>query len=280
MKIKEILESTKFLAVGTFLAFVSLIFGNMDSSNSINAPTAVEEAFNFLLIILIFLIGYGARATLVNRIRFFKRVSAWPKFLQVAISTTTILILIGIASSPTVAIRQAIDPSFKSQHLQSQNDIKAAADKAAADKAAADKAAADKAAARPVPSKSTSTGGSASSEKLAGFTAAHIRSFKTIISNIKAYVSAVNSGNNVRASQICDLLDDNYNSSVRGVYSSSSLVQIEQLLDNAKDAMYAGATDCTRGYRKSRIDLVGDSVSEFILASKYLDGLVMVSQVK
>jgi hypothetical protein len=44
--------------------------------------------------------------------------------------------------------------------------------------------------------------------------------------------------------------------------------------------MYAGVVDCTRGYRKGRVDLIGDSVTAFIAASKYLDGLVIVSQVK
>jgi len=118
------------------------------------------------------------------------------------------------------------------------------------------------------------------SEKLAGFDAAHIRSFKTIVSNIRAYVSAVNSGNTVRSSQVCDLLDENYNGSLRGVSTRSSNKQVQDLLDFAKDSMYEGVVDCTRGYRKNRVDLIGDSVSAFILASKYLDGLVMVSQVK
>lgn len=270
MKIMRFLESQAFLATGSFLVIISLIFGNMDSSSSINAPTSVEEMFNFLLIILIFTLGYGSRAALLSRVKLFQRISSWPKFLQVTFSTITVLILVGITSIPAVAIREAIDPSFKSQHLQSESDIKAAADKAAADKAADMKPSA----------KPTVKSESSASEKLAGFTSSHIRSFKTIVSNINGYVSAVNSGNNVRASQICDLLDDNYNGSIRGVYSTSAMVQIEELLDNAKDAMYAGVTDCTRGFRKSRIDLIGDSVSEFILASKYLDGLVMVSQVK
>ena len=119
-----------------------------------------------------------------------------------------------------------------------------------------------------------------SSEKLAGFDAAHIRSFKTIVSNIRAYVSAVNSGNTVRSSQVCDLLDENYNGSLRGVYTRSVNTQIQDVLDFAKDSMYAGVVDCTRGYRKSRVDLIGDSVTAFIAASKYLDGLVLASEVK
>jgi hypothetical protein len=119
-----------------------------------------------------------------------------------------------------------------------------------------------------------------SSEKLAGFDAAHIRSFKTIVSNIRAYVSAVNSGNTVRSSQVCDLLDENYNGSLRGVYTRSANTQIQDVLDFAKDSMYAGVVDCTRGYRKGRVDLIGDSVTSFIAASKYLDGLVLLSEVK
>ncbi len=118
------------------------------------------------------------------------------------------------------------------------------------------------------------------SEKLAGFDAAHIRSFKTIVSNIRAYVSAVNSGNTVRSSQVCDLLDENYNGSLRGVNTRSSNTQIQDVLDFAKDSMYAGVVDCTKGFRKNRVDLVGDSVTELIAASKYLDGLVLTSQVK
>ena len=153
---------------------------------------------------------------------------------------------------------------------------KAAAEKAAAEKAAAEKAAAEKAAAEKAASSKTDI----SSEKLAGFDAAHIRSFKTMVSNIRAYVSAVNSGNTVRSSQVCDLLDENYNGSLRGVYTRSSNTQIQEILDFAKDSMYAGVVDCTRGFRKGRVDLIGDSVTAFIAASKYLDGLVMVSQVK
>jgi len=118
------------------------------------------------------------------------------------------------------------------------------------------------------------------SEKLAGFDAAHIRSFKTIISNIRAYISAVDSGNTVRSSQVCDLLDDNYNGALRGVSTRSSNKQVQDLLDFAKDSMYAGVVDCTKGFRKNRVDLIGDSVGELVLATKYLDGLVMVSQVK
>ena len=135
---------------------------------------------------------------------------------------------------------------------------------------------AEKAAAEKAASSKTDT----SSEKLAGFDAAHIRSFKTMVSNIRAYVSAVNSGNTVRSSQVCDLLDENYNGSLRGVYTRSSNTQIQEILDFAKDSMYAGVVDCTRGFRKGRVDLIGDSVTAFIAASKYLDGLVMVSQVK
>ena len=55
---------------------------------------------------------------------------------------------------------------------------------------------------------------------------------------------------------------------------------LADLLDFAKDSMYAGVVDCTRGYRKGRVDLIGDSVTSFIAASKYLDGLVLLSEVK
>ena len=79
---------------------------------------------------------------------------------------------------------------------------------------------------------------------------------------------------------MCDLLDENYNSSLRGVDMRSTNKQVADLLDFAKDSMYAGVVDCTRGYRKGRVDLIGDSVTSFIAASKYLDGLVMMSQVK
>jgi hypothetical protein len=79
---------------------------------------------------------------------------------------------------------------------------------------------------------------------------------------------------------VCDLLDENYNSSLRGVYTRSTVKQVQDLLDFAKDSMYAGVVDCTRGYRKGRVDLIGDSVTSLIAASKYLDGLVMVSQIK
>jgi hypothetical protein len=289
MKIRERLESKYFLIIGAAVAFISLVLGNMDSSTSVNAPTIVEEIFNFLLIALIFMIGVGARNRILGGVKFLNRVNSWPKIVQLGVSTTIVLVLVAFVSIPATALRQAIDPSFKSAHLQVQLDAKAAADKAAADKAAADKAAADKAAADKAAAdkaaadktvKPKPTVSNTNAEKLGGFSAAHIRSFKTIVSNIKAYVTALNAGSTIRASQICDLLDDNYNGSVRGVYSSSSMQGIQDLLDNAKDAMYMGVTDCTRGFRKNRVDLIGDSVSEFVLASKYFDGLVLVSQVK
>ena len=175
---------------------------------------------------------------------------------------------ISLVTTPfqTQEIKDATVVAAPSNTPVPEADVTTEAEKAAAEKAAAEKAASSK----------TDT----SSEKLAGFDAAHIRSFKTMVSNIRAYVSAVNSGNTVRSSQVCDLLDENYNGSLRGVYTRSSNTQIQEILDFAKDSMYAGVVDCTRGFRKGRVDLIGDSVTAFIAASKYLDGLVMVSQVK
>jgi hypothetical protein len=185
---------------------------------------------------------------------------------------------ISLVTTPfqTQEIKDATVVAAPSNTPVPEADVTTEAEKAAAEKAAAEKAAAEKAAAEKAASSKTDT----SSEKLAGFDAAHIRSFKTMVSNIRAYVSAVNSGNTVRSSQVCDLLDENYNGSLRGVYTRSSNTQIQEILDFAKDSMYAGVVDCTRGFRKGRVDLIGDSVTAFIAASKYLDGLVMVSQVK
>ena len=159
---------------------------------------------------------------------------------------------------------------FQSGEVQ-KSTVAAAPSETPTPKADATKAATEKAA----PPKTDT-----SSEKLAGFDAAQIRNFKTIVSNIRAYVSAVNSGNSVRSSQVCDLLDENYNGALRGVYTRSANTQIQDVLDFAKDSMYAGVVDCTRGYRKGRVDLIGDSVTSFIAASKYLDGLVLASEVK
>ena len=185
---------------------------------------------------------------------------------------------ISLVTTPfqTQEIKDATVVAAPSNTPVPEADVTTEAEKAAAEKAAAEKAAAEKAAAEKAASSKTDT----SSEKLAGFDAAHIRSFKTMVSNIRVYVSAVNSGNTVRSSQVCDLLDENYNGSLRGVYTRSSNTQIQEILDFAKDSMYAGVVDCTRGFRKGRVDLIGDSVTAFIAASKYLDGLVMVSQVK
>ena len=185
---------------------------------------------------------------------------------------------ISLVTTPfqTQEIKDATVVAAPSNTPVPEADVTTEAEKAAAEKAAAEKAAAEKAAAEKAASSKTDT----SSEKLAGFDAAHIRSFKTMVSNIRAYVSAVNSGNTVRSSQVFDLLDENYNGSLRGVYTRSSNTQIQEILDFAKDSMYAGVVDCTRGFRKGRVDLIGDSVTAFIAASKYLDGLVMVSQVK
>jgi hypothetical protein len=169
----------------------------------------------------------------------------------------------------SLTISLAVTP-FQSVEVQ-KSTVESAPSESPTPKADATKTATEKAA----PPKSDT-----SSEKLAGFDAAHIRSFKTIVSNIRAYVSAVDSGSTVRSSQLCDLLDENYNGSLRGVYTRSANTQIQDVLDFAKDSMYAGVVDCTRGYRKGRVDLIGDSVTSFIAASKYLDGLVLASEVK
>jgi hypothetical protein len=276
MKIGKFLESKIFISFGFLLGITSLIFGNMDSPESANSPTGLEDFFNYLAIFTILTLGYGLRKHLFLKIKFLQRVTTWPRFAQTTLSIFLVMILFGLLSIPAIALRQIVDPTFKTQHLQVQIDLKAAAEKAAAEKAAAEKAAAEKAAAEKAAPPKTDN----SSEKLAGFDAAHIRSFKTMVSNIRAYVLAINSGNAVRSSQLCNLLDDNYNGSLRGVYTRSSNTQIQDLLDFAKDYMYAGVVDCTRGFRKNRVDLIGDSVNAFIVASKYLDGLVMVSQVK
>jgi len=286
MKIGKFLESKIFISFGFLLGITSLIFGNMDSPESANSPTGLEDFFNYLAIFTILTLGYGLRKHLFLKIKFLQRVTTWPRFAQTTLSIFLVMILFGLLSIPAIALRQIVDPTFKTQHLQVQIDLKAAAEKAAAEKAAAEKAAAEKAAAEKAAAEKAAAEKAAppktdnSSEKLAGFDAAHIRSFKTMVSNIRAYVLAINSGNAVRSSQLCNLLDDNYNGSLRGVYTRSSNTQIQDLLDFAKDYMYAGVVDCTRGFRKNRVDLIGDSVNAFIVASKYLDGLVMVSQVK
>ena len=175
---------------------------------------------------------------------------------------------VSLAASPFQAgeVQKSTVAAVPSETPAPATDVNREEEKASTEKASTEKA---------VPPKIDS-----SSEKLAGFDAAHIRSFKTMVSNIRAYVSAVNSGNTVRSSQACDLLDENYNGSLRGVYTRSSNTQIQEVLDFAKDSMYAGVVDCTRGYRKGRVDLIGDSITSFIAASKYLDGLVLVSEVK
>jgi hypothetical protein len=185
--------------------------------------------------------------------------------LGVTISLAATPFQAGEVQKSTVAATPS-ETSAPSETPAPEADLPRGEEKAATEKAATEKAA---------PPKIVTT-----SEKLAGFDAAHIRSFKTIISNIRAYISAVDSGNTVRSSQVCDLLDDNYNGSLRGVSTRSSNKQVQDLLDFAKDSMYAGVVDCTKGFRKNRVDLIGDSVGELVLATKYLDGLVMVSQVK
>ena len=180
---------------------------------------------------------------------------------------------IGLVTTPfqTTEVKDPTVVAGPSNTPTPEAEVDSEEEKPATEKPATEKPATEK----PAPPKTDT-----SSEKLAGFDAAHIRSFKTMVSNIRAYVSAVNSGNTVRSSQVCDLLDDNYNGSLRGLYTRSANTQIQEVLDLAKDSMYAGVVDCTRGFRKGRVDLIGDSVTSFIEASKYLDGLVLVSEVK
>jgi len=150
---------------------------------------------------------------------------------------------------------------------------KKAADKAAVEQAIVDKKAADKAAVeQAIEDKERQAN--------AGFTKRELSNFRIIRSNIVTYILYVQNGRNADASRQCDTLDSNYSDGLRGVYSKSSIAGIETVLDNAKDAMYSGVVDCTRGFRKSRIDLIGESINEFTIASKYLDGLLMVAKIK
>ena len=259
MEIKNVIKSKRFLIPASVINIFALVFGNFDSSESINAPTSTENLFNFIFITLTFVIGLGIHSRLFSKQGVLRRFATWPRYLRLASSILVTLIVFAVISIPATAIRQTFDSQFKARHLQVQTD------KAAADKAAADK---------------SSSVTNPSSEKLAGFTPGAIKNFKAIVSNIKAYLAALDSGDTLRASQICNLLDENYNGSLRGLRTTSLLPDIDKVLGYAKDEMYAGVSDCTRGFRKNRIDLITQSITDFVAASKYLDGLVLISQVK
>ena len=303
MEIKNVIKSKRFLIPASVINIFALVFGNFDSSESINAPTSTENLFNFIFITLTFVIGLGIHSRLFSKQGVLRRFATWPRYLRLASSILVTLIVFAVISIPATAIRQTFDSQFKARHLQVQTDKaaadkaadkaivdkaaadkaivdKAAADKAIVDKAAADKAIVDKAAADKAAADKSSSVTNPSSEKLAGFTPGAIKNFKAIVSNIKAYLAALDSGDTLRASQICNLLDENYNGSLRGLRTTSLLPDIDKVLGYAKDEMYAGVSDCTRGFRKNRIDLITQSITDFVAASKYLDGLVLISQVK
>ena len=100
------------------------------------------------------------------------------------------------------------------------------------------------------------------------------------MANIRSYLSALDSGSIIKASQYCAILDQNYSTGLQGIQSSSSIQSVQDVLDKAKDEMFFGIRDCAKGFKKNRTDLIGQSVTEFIAASKYVDGLILLSSIK
>lgn len=69
---------------------------DIDSAESANSPTGLEDFFNYLGIFLILALGYGLRKHLFSKIRFLQRVSTWPRFVQVTLSIFLVMILFGL----------------------------------------------------------------------------------------------------------------------------------------------------------------------------------------
>lgn len=124
-----------------------------------------------------------------------------------------------------------------------------------------------------IPSVVVDGSGAASAEKI-GIKTSDVENLEGIVTDIDSYIAAIKGGNTTLATQLCTSLNGDYNKALKLIQTTSSVVKIEQLLSNSKEAMFAAVSDCATGLSRSNDALVNQSVTEFASASKFLKALV------
>jgi len=107
-----------------------------------------------------------------------------------------------------------------------------------------------------------------------GIKTSDVDNLEGIVTDIDSYIAAVKGGDNTLATQLCTSLTGDYNKALKLIQTTSSVVKIEQLLANSKEAMFAAVSDCATGLGRGNDALVNQSVTEFAAASKFLKTLV------
>lgn len=115
--------------------------------------------------------------------------------------------------------------------------------------------------------------GADGAEKI-GIKTSDVENLEGIVTDIDSYIAAIKGGNTTLATQLCTSLNGDYNKALKLIQTTSSVVKIEQLLSNSKEAMFAAVSDCATGLSRSNDALVNQSVTEFASASKFLKALV------
>jgi hypothetical protein len=124
-----------------------------------------------------------------------------------------------------------------------------------------------------IPSVVVDGSGAGSAEKI-GIKTSDVENLEGIVTDIDSYIAAIKGGNTTLATQLCTSLNGDYNKALKLIQTTSSVVKIEQLLSNSKEAMFAAVSDCATGLSRSNDALVNQSVTEFASASKFLKALV------
>jgi hypothetical protein len=112
-------------------------------------------------------------------------------------------------------------------------------------------------------------------EKNAGFSQEDIVVLSNFRSQLTNYINSVKTTNLVTIAIACESVASNY-VSLRETSSSSTVY--ESYLDNMKGFIYSGITDCQKGFKKNRINLLISADSDFKSALTFLDALVQFSK--
>ena len=112
-------------------------------------------------------------------------------------------------------------------------------------------------------------------EKNAGLSKEEIDLLERFRPQLVNYINAVKTTNLVTIASACGNLGRSYES-LRGTESDSTVY--ESYLDRVKDYTYSGISDCEKGFKKNRINLLITADSDFKSALTFLDALVKFSK--